>query len=99
MTNKITNEVRRGIIGAGDVCEIKSGPGFQLTPNSKIVAIMRRNAEKAKDFAYRHNVPKWYDNADALINDPEINAIYCDTTKFTRRIHFKSCVSWKACVC
>ena len=79
MNNKITNEVRWGIIGAGDVCEVKSGPALQLTPNSKLVAVMRRNAEKAKDFAKRHNVPKWYDNADDLINDPDINAIYIAT--------------------
>lgn len=79
MTNKITNEVRWGIIGAGDVCEVKSGPSLQQTPNSKLVAVMRRNGEKAKDFAQRHDVPKWYDNADDLINDPEVNAIYIAT--------------------
>lgn len=79
MTNKITNEVRWGIIGAGDVCEVKSGPSLQQTPNSKLVAVMRRNAEKAKSFAERHNVSKWYDNADDLINDPEVNAIYIAT--------------------
>ena len=79
MTNKITNEVRWGIIGAGDVCEVKSGPALQQTPNSKLVAVMRRNAEKAKSFAKRHNVPKWYDNADDLINDSDVNAIYIAT--------------------
>ena len=77
--NKTIREVRWGIIGAGDVCEVKSGPALQLTPNSKLVAVMRRNAEKAKIFAKRHNVPKWYDNADDLINDPEINAVYIAT--------------------
>lgn len=79
MTNKITNEVRWGIIGAGDVCEVKSGPSLQQTSNSKLVAVMRRNGEKAKDFTQRHGVPKWYDNADDLINDPEVNAIYIAT--------------------
>ena len=47
--------------------------------HSKLVAVMRRNAAKAEDYARRHNVPKWYDDADKLINDPEINAIYIAT--------------------
>ncbi|NJB72413.1 putative dehydrogenase [Saonia flava] len=76
---KPLKEVRWGIIGAGDVCEVKSGPALQQTEGSTIVAIMRRNAEKAKDFAERHNVPKWYNDANELINDPDVNAIYIAT--------------------
>jgi predicted dehydrogenase len=78
MFTKLT-EVRWGIIGAGDVCEVKSGPAMNKIKNSRLVAVMRRNAEKAKDYASRHGVPKWYDDADQLINDPEINAIYIAT--------------------
>lgn len=76
---KPKEEVRWGIIGAGDVCEVKSGPALQQSKGSKLVAVMRRNAEKAKSFADRHGVSKWYNDADALINDPEINAIYIAT--------------------
>jgi len=68
-----------GIIGCGDVTEVKSGPAFNKVPNSKLVAVMRRNAEKARDYAQRHDVEKWYDDADDLINDPEVNAIYVAT--------------------
>lgn len=68
-----------GIIGCGDVTEVKSGPAFNKVPNSSLVAVMRRDAAKAKDYAQRHGVPKWYDNAEQLINDPEINAIYIAT--------------------
>ncbi|NLP59406.1 Gfo/Idh/MocA family protein [Lutibacter sp. B1] len=79
MKDKIHKEIRWGMIGAGDVCEVKSGPAFQQISNSKLMAVMRRNAEKAKDFAKRHNVPKWYTNADDLFNDPEVNAVYIAT--------------------
>lgn len=72
-------EINWGIIGCGDVTEIKSGPAFNKVPNSKLIAVMRRDAEKAKDYAIRHQVPKWYTNADDLINDPTINAIYIAT--------------------
>ena len=68
-----------GIIGCGDVTEIKSGPALQETNGSKLVAVMRRNGDLAKDYAKRHNVPKWYDDANALIHDSEVNAVYIAT--------------------
>lgn len=68
-----------GIIGCGDVTEVKSGPAFQKATNSSLVAVMRRSADLAEDYARRHNVPKWYSDASALINDPEVNAIYIAT--------------------
>ncbi|UOB19310.1 Gfo/Idh/MocA family protein [Abyssalbus ytuae] len=79
MIHQKLNEVKWGIIGCGDVCEVKSGPALQQIKNSSITAVMRRNSHKAKDFALRHKVPKWYNNADELINDPEVNAIYIAT--------------------
>ncbi len=72
-------QINWGIIGAGDVCERKSGPAFNKIPHSKLMAIMRRSGNLAQDFAKRHQVPKWYDRAGDLINDPEINAIYIAT--------------------
>ncbi|HEX3730069.1 MAG TPA: Gfo/Idh/MocA family oxidoreductase, partial [Opitutaceae bacterium] len=72
-------EVRWGIIGCGDVTEVKSGPGFQKAAGSRLVAVMRRNGALAADYARRHQVPKWYDDAGALIGDPEVDAIYIAT--------------------
>tara|TARA_R110002050_G_scaffold287626_1_gene438914 strand:- start:5872 stop:6840 length:969 start_codon:yes stop_codon:yes gene_type:complete len=68
-----------GIIGCGNVTELKSGPAYQKTEGFKLVAVMRRNIEKAKDYAKRHEVSKFYGDADALINDSEIDAIYIAT--------------------
>ncbi len=73
------HEIKWGIIGCGNVTEVKSGPAFNKVPNSKLVAVMRRDQEKAADYAKRHNVPKWYCDASELINDPEVNAIYIAT--------------------
>lgn len=72
-------EVRWGIIGVGNVCEVKSAPAMQIVPNSRLVAVMRRDAAKAEDYAQRHGVNKWYDKAEDLIRDPEVNAIYIAT--------------------
>jgi len=76
MQNKI---YKWGIIGCGSVTELKSGPAYQKTAGFELHAVMRRDIEKAEDYAKRHGVPKFYGDADALINDPEINAIYIAT--------------------
>lgn len=73
------DSVRWGMIGCGDVAEVKSGPAFARVPGSELVAVMRRNQELAADYARRHGVPKWYSNAEQLIADPDVNAIYIAT--------------------
>ncbi len=73
------NNIKWGIIGCGDVTEIKSGPPLYKVPGSSLVAVMRRNGEKAADYARRHNVPKWYTDADELLDDPEINSVFIAT--------------------
>lgn len=72
-------EVRWGVLGVGDVCEVKSAPALNLVANSRLVAVMRRDAAKAEDYARRHGVERWYDHADALIADPRVNAVYIAT--------------------
>lgn len=71
--------IRWGIIGCGDVTEIKSGPAFSKVPGSELVAVMRRDGAKAADYARRHGVARWYDDARALVADPEVDAIYVAT--------------------
>ena len=68
-----------GIFGCGSVTELKSGPAYQKVEGFQLHAVMRRDIEKAKDFAFRHNVPKFYGNADDLINDSEIDGVYIAT--------------------
>lgn len=69
------DNINWGIIGCGNVTEKKSGQAYNKIHNSKLVAVMRRNGAKAADYAARHNVSRWYDNADSLLNDPEVNAV------------------------
>lgn len=78
-------EVCWGIIGCGDVTEKKSGPALQKIENSSLVAVMRRTGELAKDYAERHNVPRWYDKAEDLIKDSEVNAVYIATPPSTHK--------------
>jgi predicted dehydrogenase len=76
-------KINWGIIGCGNVTEVKSGPAFNKIQGSALVAVMRRDAGKAADYAQRHHVPKWYSNALQLINDPDVNAIYVATPPST----------------
>jgi predicted dehydrogenase len=71
--------VRWGILGCGDVTEVKSGPGFRKASGSQLVAVMRRNGALAADYARRHGVQKSYDSAEALIADPAVDAVYIAT--------------------
>jgi predicted dehydrogenase len=71
--------IRWGVIGCGDVTEIKSGPGLQKATASALLAVMRRRGDLAADYARRHGVANWYDRADALIADPAVDAVYIAT--------------------
>ena len=72
-------KIQWGIIGCGDVTEKKSGPAFNKVSNSRLVAVMRRDEVRVRDYAQRHGVPKWYTDARQLISDDEVNAVYVAT--------------------
>jgi len=84
---RFKSPVRWGIIGCGDVTEVKSGPGFQKARDSRLVAVMRRDAGLAADYARRHGVPRCYSDADALVSDPEVDAVYVATPVGTHLEH------------
>ncbi|EXX89158.1 oxidoreductase [Paenibacillus darwinianus] len=71
--------IRWGIVGCGDVTEVKSGPAFRKAAGSALTAVMRRNGALAEDYAVRHGVGKWYDDAERLMYDPEVDAVYIAT--------------------
>jgi predicted dehydrogenase len=83
--------VRWGIIGCGNVTEVKSGPALQKARGSRLVAVMRRTGDLAEDYARRHAVPRWYDDAQALIDDPEVNAVYVATPPSSHKPYTLAC--------
>jgi predicted dehydrogenase len=92
-TTDAHSTLRWGIIGCGDVTEVKSGPAFRKIPGSALTAVMRRNGDLARDYAHRHGVPRWYDNADALIQDPEVDAVYVATPPDTHELYAISSIA------
>ncbi|MBB4078849.1 putative dehydrogenase [Lewinella aquimaris] len=90
--------VNWGIIGCGNVTEVKSGPAYQQTEGFQLAAVMRRDVEKLEDYARRHQVKKTYSDADELIQDPAIDAIYIATPPDTHRYYgLKVAAAGKPC--
>jgi len=79
--------IKWGMIGCGDVTEKKSGPAFNKVKNSQMVAVMCRTPGRAEDYARRHGIPRWFTDTDALLSDPEINAIYIATPPDSHRTY------------
>ena len=79
--------IKWGIIGCGNVTELKSGPAFNKVEYSRLVGVMRRNALLAEDYAKRHQVPRFYSEAEKLINDMDVNAVYVATPPDTHALY------------
>jgi len=75
----ILKEIHWGMIGCGNVTEVKSAPSFNQIPGSQLVAVMGRTESRVRDYAVRHKVPQWFTDARALIENPGVNAIYVAT--------------------
>ena len=76
---KYLDTIKWGFIGCGEVTEKKSGPAFGKIEGSEVVAVMSRDAAKAKSYAERHGIKRYYTDAQSLVNDEEVNAIYIAT--------------------
>ena len=72
-------QINWGFIGCGEVTGKKSGPAFNEVEGSQVVAVMSRSENKARSYAERHHVRKWYTDASELIEDPDVNAVYIAT--------------------
>ena len=68
-----------GMIGCGDVTQVKSGPAFNKVESSFIAAVMSRNLDKAKQYAAKNNITHYYDDVQELLANPEVNAVYIAT--------------------
>ena len=79
--------IKWGFIGCGEVTEIKSGPAFQEVEGSSVVAVMCRTESRARKYAESHHIQKWYTDAQQLIDDPDINAIYVATPPSSHAIY------------
>lgn len=80
-------KINWGIIGCGNVTEVKSGPAFNKVENSSLVGVSRRDKEKLADYVKRHQVLLGFTNSLDLIESDKINAIYIATPPDVREAY------------
>ena len=76
-----------GIIGCGNVTEVKSGPAFNKVEHSSLMAVSRRDPDKLADYVKRHHIPLSFTNALDLIQSEKINALYIATPPDVREAY------------
>jgi predicted dehydrogenase len=68
--------VRWGVLGAARIAVQKVIPAMRDARGCELVAIASRDAQKAADAAQRLGIPRAYGSYEALLADPEIDAVY-----------------------
>jgi predicted dehydrogenase len=68
--------LRIGILGAARIAPMALIRPARSVPEVRIAAVAARDATRARAFADKHGVPKVHAGYDALIADPELDAIY-----------------------
>lgn len=69
-------KVKWGVLSTAKIGREKVIPGMQASEFCDITAIASRNGEQARAIANQLNIAKAYDSYEALLNDPEIEAVY-----------------------
>jgi predicted dehydrogenase len=75
----VTQRVRIGIVGAGQNTRTRHIPGFRKIPGVEILGVANRTAESTASAAKELEVPRTYPDWQALIADPEIDAVVIGT--------------------
>ncbi len=68
--------VRWAILGAARIADSAVAPAIAATPDSVVLAIASRDADRARAFATKHGIARAYDSYADLLADPDIDAVY-----------------------
>ncbi len=68
-----------GILGAGRIAESQMAPAIAAAPGHELIAVTRRDQAAAQQFADRHGARRAFNNDEALLADPQVNAVYVAT--------------------
>ncbi|MFM8595054.1 MAG: Gfo/Idh/MocA family protein [Chloroflexota bacterium] len=79
-----------GVIGASTIAREWMVPAINSQPGSKVLAVASADADRAARFAEENGIPRSYASAEALIADPDIQAVYISTTN---ELHFPQTVA------
>ncbi|GAE95085.1 NAD binding oxidoreductase [Gracilibacillus boraciitolerans JCM 21714] len=65
-----------GVLSTARIGRTQVIPAIQRSSNGEVVAIASRNEQTAKEAAEELNIPRTFDSYEALLDDPEIQAVY-----------------------
>ncbi len=65
-----------GILGTANIARRALVPAFKEAKNNTLSAVASRSLTKAQEFARLNGIPKAYGTYEALLADPEIDAVY-----------------------
>ncbi len=68
-----------GIIGFGAIADKCTAQAMIDASGSNLVSLMRRNMDKAREYAEKYEVPKYFGTIDEVLNDDEVDAVYIAT--------------------
>ncbi len=71
-----SNQVRWGVLSTANIGMSRVIPSMQTMKNGDVVAISSRSEPSAKDAAAKLGIPKSYGSYEALLADPDIDAVY-----------------------
>ena len=70
-----TKVVRFGIISTAKIALNRHIPAAKAAKKAQITAISSRGDAKAREAAEKHGIAKWYGSYEALLKDPDIDAV------------------------
>ncbi|MEP7345762.1 MAG: Gfo/Idh/MocA family oxidoreductase [Gemmatimonadaceae bacterium] len=69
-------KIRWGVLSTANIGRVAVNPAIQASNNGTLFAVASRNAQHAREFAERSGIPRHYGSYDALLDDPDVDAIY-----------------------
>ena len=97
MKKNNTKNIRWGIIGLGKIAN-KFATDLVTIENIELVAVASRSQQNADEFAAKYNCKKAYNSYLALVNDPEVDAVYIATPHSFHKEHTILCLQHKKAV-
>ncbi|HZG88155.1 Gfo/Idh/MocA family oxidoreductase [Paenibacillus sp.] len=65
-----------GVLGCAAIAEQHVIRAIGQSANGRVLAVASRDAERARAAAERHGVPRHYGSYEALLRDPDVDAVY-----------------------
>ena len=80
-----------GIIGAGNIAH-KFIEAVRMTKNADVTAVASKSLERARDWAEKEGLSRYYDSYETLLADPDIDIIYIATLSNAHYDNIKACL-------